>query len=357
MSKPIHIINILKIASLIAIMCFHANEFVFYQDHYPLGDVTYVYPLLAKFARLIPFSGQSLITIIFFLWGYREVSLRKLWKTIPILLLGQLVLMAAFFEEGRSFWSFWEWDIYSFLCVAILSLGVLSRCSFKVLIGMNLFFIIATLTPFPSFLNFFGNNIWQAIFLGNCEQGGTGAWPLYPWLGLTAFGYAWGKWVRFSDCTINSLEKWVWFLPLAWTPFYWGGFYQTPIGPGFYCFMFYHPPHEFWAHFLWIPFIFSLAKSSWIQEKLDEMKWVKFLSSLEWSRSLGLCYLLEIILLGLAGVWSDNFLESPWLFDLFFLFLFPMVEVLARLIKRFFLPLLFWPKNISRGDNSRELLR
>ena len=326
--KHLHVVNLIKALSLLAIVIFHANEFIFYKDDYPFEKGPFLYSILFSFAKLIPFSGHSLVTTVFFLWGYHQFTLKRLLRNIPILLLGQMVLMLSFFENNRLSL---EWDIYGFLAVAILLLPLLERCSLRALLLASTTFVVATFVSPPNFLNEMPISF---LLVGDCHKGGSGAWPLYPWIGLLPFGYTLGRLVHSHVWSWKKYGMVILFL--SWTPFFWGSLSPIPMGPNYYCFAFYAPPLKFWAHFLGVPCLLLLSKNEKLQNFLDKITLIKFLSRSRWNQRLGMCYLIQISIFAMASFFRSTFEKNPLFFEVFFLLIFPLVEYLVRLIEKLY---------------------
>jgi len=328
-----HLLNIIKLVSVIAITVFHVNEFIFFEDFFPLTERTFIYPTFLKFAHLFPFSGHSIVSIVFFIWGFKQTTFSSLKKVLPILFIGQLLITLSFLE-GRSFLEAWEWDIYCYLFVAILCLKLIQNFSQKFFkLTMLVCVALFVLSPWVQ-ASYFGNSIFSEIFIGRCSWGKTGAWPLFPWIGLPLFCYSAGQLLKERGRLFHFNEMIFWFFVLIWTPVTWGKLYQAPIGPQFYCYMFNQAEFIFWGNFLIVLFMMRLSLVERIQVKLDQMKFVRWLSQLHWSRHLGLCYLSEILILCLLSNAGPFFQQYPIAFDLMFLALLPLIEgVVASLIK------------------------
>lgn len=326
-----HLLNILKLISIIAITVFHVNEFIFFEDFFPLAERTFIYPYVLKFSHLFPYSGHSLVSIVFFLWGIKQTPFSKLKKVLPILIIGQ-VLITMSFLEGRSFSEAWEWDIYCFLFVAILSVKFIQHFSHKKLLGIillsiSLFFFSPMIEP-----SGFGNNLLSEVLLGRCFFGKTGAWPLFPWIGLPLFSYSMGRLLKNKGSQIKKRELIFWLFVLIWNPLTWGKLYDAPIGPHFYCYMFNQPISLFWGNFLIIFFLIRLSIVDAVQLRLNNFKLIRLLSQLHWSRHLGICYLLQILILCLLSDSGPFFQQNPIIFDLMFVLLIPTIEVLVKML-------------------------
>jgi hypothetical protein len=297
-------IDLLKISTLFAIAILHANEFIFYQDEFPLGWESPVFSALLYFGRFFALGGQVLVGITYFLFGYTFKSKKALLLTALFALLGQTILAIIF----RTL----EWDIYLFIALsnALLLLPFLHKKN-PLLIPLSFLMLWVPTLNFPV----------------NIE----GPWPMLPWFFLALGAYQTGLLAGEKKfISWRPFESILWpLLFLLSLPFL-GNYYWAPIGPTFYDFVFLQSPWLFWTNFL--PFIFILRISLlWsFQRRLMKSIFVRKMSSLYWNRHLGLIYLLSIIYLWAGIGFKDYFLKNPGIFDIYFLFLMPICELAGR---------------------------
>lgn len=327
--------DFIRAISMLAIIQFHANEAVFWTDQHPLTSDLSLYGPLEFYGRSFSYSGFTIIALSFFLIG--RSTLRNFLPLIGFLALGVFTLAA--FQHDPPFQGFyWEWDIYWYLLAAVCLIQILSRMP-RLSIALIPVWLSFTLFPVWNWLHF-NHRFLQEILIGRCPPEGIGSWPLLPWIAWPLLFYSLGLWFRESDAFKKALSSWQRREILIWAPLLllslpqWGAFYETPIGPGFYCHTLRQPPVIFWSHFIWVLFFMRLSLVRGVNKRLSESSLFRFISGLMWSRAFGLCYLLHLVLLGFGILARPVFLEVPFSFDLYWLSLFPATELLARAIKK-----------------------
>lgn len=324
-NRHYHLIDILKIMTLMAIAILHVNEFVFYTDIFPLGSTSPFWYMWSFYARVFTLGGQILVAIIFFLFGLSLKKKKSLLLIALFALLGQAVLAMVF----RTF----EWDIYAYLAVTSVLIAGIPFLYQKNRLVLIVSFIML-LIPTHFFQNMTGENELAVILTGKMSESNTGSWPILPWFFLSTLFYQLGLYFRDNESvkTFHPREKWIWpMLAIYSVPFF-GAYYWVPIGPHFYQFVFNQWPHIFWANFLVFVFIMRLAFIESVRVKLAENKFAQWISGLYWVRHMGLVYLLSIIYLGIGMQFSETFRMYPKSFDLFFAALMPICELSGRFL-------------------------
>lgn len=309
-----HGLNIVKLIALVSIFVLHANEFIFYSDVHPTNSK--IYSLLALFARCHVISGQVLIFLIYFLFGFKNKTNLSLIKISLFALLGQVVLTLIFMSEGQKI----EWDIYLFIAVSNLILIILTPVRnhwMMIVFSFILLWIPSLLYAFPQ----------------------PEIWPLLPWFFLTSLAFATGCLFRKYVILFANGATWEWVLwpglILISLPFF-GAYFHTPIGANFYRFALYQKPWIFWANFWPYLFFIRISYLSTVQNTLQRLPLMRFVSRLHWCRHMGQLYLISVIMLGFAATQSDFFLNNPSYFDLFLLSVMPACEFISRGLRRFF---------------------
>jgi len=308
----IHGINLVKLIALVSILVLHANEFIFYTDIHPIPSV--IYNVFLLFARCHVISGQVLVFIIYFLFGLKNKSNKSLVKISLFALLGQLVLTLIFMSEGQKF----EWDIYLFIAASNLLLILLSSVRQRFAFLIFSFFILWVPAEFFTFPQ-------------------PEIWPLVPWFFLASIAFTAGGLVSKNFISLEKFKTWEWGVWLAMAalslPFL-GAYFHTPIGPNYYRFALYQKPWVFWANFWPYLFLIRLSFLSSIQTWLESLSLIRALSQLHWCRFMGQLYLMSVILLGIAATQSDFFLQHPFWFDVFFVSVMPVCELISRGVRR-----------------------
>lgn len=325
LDKRLHLLDYLKLATLVAIAILHTNEFIFYEDISPVGEKAPVWFAVLKFARLFSIGGQILVAIIFFLFGFSKKSQKSFFLISAFCLLGQVIL-ALIFQVP-------EWDIYSYLAFTCLFIGFspwFYRFHWITVILSLLMLWIPT-----SVLKNLGTGIVWAVLTGKTDAGLTGSWPLLPWFFLALLFYQAGLLVNKTSSffrTFRLEEAVTWGIFFLFSLPFLGAYYWTPIGPTYYIFNFNKAPWVFWANFLPFVFIMRLSLVEKVNFTLRKYSLTSFVSGLYWVRYLGITYLISICYLG-AGVWMEEiFRESPLVFDIFFVGLIPVSEIICRLL-------------------------
>jgi hypothetical protein len=338
-----YLLDLLRVMSMVAIISFHANEFIFYTLNFPLTEKTNIFPYFDIYSRWIPFSGQTIIALSFFLWGIRKKSFDTFALYLMLFIFGHMIVTANFNDPSMIIKNI-EWDIYPFLAISFLVIHFSRKCSASskkalILVSGLLLFIQPNIIQSNSFLNIFNGMLWSS-----CSSGGSGAWPLFPWLALPVLFYHGGEVVSEKMGQFETFQMWeklFWPIILCFSLFalisiYPGSLYGVHIGSKFYCQILNLAPMEFWSYFIWVLFILriSLIKSFNV---LISKKWLfKNLRKLYWNSHFGLTYICHIILLYLGAQFDKFFFENPLIFDLYFIMLFPLPELMARGFKKIF---------------------
>ena len=308
----IHGINVVKLVALISILVLHANEFIFYTDIHPIPSV--IYNAFLLFARCNVISGQVLVFLIYFLFGLKSKNNHSLLKISLFALLGQLVLTLIFMSEGQKF----EWDIYLFIAASNLLLILMTSIRGSLVFLIFSFLILWIPTGFFIFPQ-------------------PEIWPLVPWFFLASFAFAAGGLVNKNYISLEKFKTWEWglwiFCTILSLPFL-GAYFHTPIGPNYYRFALYQKPWVFWANFWPYLFLLRLSFLKPIQTRLESLSLIRAMSRLHWCRFMGQLYLMSVILLGLAATQSDFFMQHPLWFDVFFVSVMPLCELISRGIRR-----------------------
>lgn len=338
-------LDLIRLVSVFAISVFHANEAIFYTNTSPLPGDGRVYPHLLEVARHLVFSGFTIVAISGFLFGQRNWSLQKWLSLLAILTLGTLTLPLIYSDDLLGSY-YWEWDIYAYLifCLAIL---LIIRSSSLAVGVLGLLGAIMLIFPAWQYWGFYPVSsgsipIWRQAFTGVCYEQGGGAWPIFPWAGLLWSFYAFGYFYKRSPVIqakilqITRMEIFLWLFLIGLGAPYWGAYYSVPIGPGFYCFAFRQPPWIFWSHFVIVIFLMRLSLVAAVQAWLARRRGLQWLSRLHWSRHFGLCYLLHLVVLGVASQFSEAIIARPWIFDVVVLSLLPVTEAIARAVSLVF---------------------
>lgn len=288
-------LDIIRLIATINIINYHVYETLFYEDRLPF-EAGFVSMINRSFSTSI----FIIITLLSFLYGFTPPS-KKRWQKLLILLpLGCLVLLIT--QGDKPFKDLYtDWDIFGFLIVSILSLYFLKKL--KLIMPAAFIGFILLCIPIWEWFPPEGSYL-KNVFIGNCIKDTPGnAFPIFPWIGLIWFCYGFGVWTKNKG--LNSLSKWknkeiiIWPLLFIIASPQWGAYYNTPIGPGFFCFMLRQDPIVFWSHFIVILFLIRLALISNINTYLSQWRAYNWLHSLAWIRFFGVCYVTHFIFISL----------------------------------------------------------
>lgn len=332
--KPYYLLDFLKVLTLLAIQTLHAWEFIFYQDDFTLQDKSIIYETMTYFARSFSIGGQILVAIIYFLFGFSGKSKLSLLKISGFALLGQVALTLAFLDKQNFFESI-EWDIYAFIAF----------CNFMLILIPTKWIRSPWFLVFNLMILFVPTVVWHELFssrgvltdilVGRIGERGSAAWAPLPWLFHSLAFFTIGHLIKKHLSVVevwHSFETYIWpAILLACLPHF-GAYFHTPIGPHYYEFNFNQPPLVYWSNFL--PFVFWMRLSilSSIQYRLEAIPFMKWVSTLMWSRKMGVTYLVAVIYLGIAADFSEVLGEVPYAFDLVYFLVMPVSEILVRLI-------------------------
>ncbi len=338
-SKRLHGFDILRIVSMVAILSFHSNETVFYSDIPPVKDGL-LFPFLYVFAPMIGFSGFTVAALSSFLYAIREPAARVWYRLFALLTVGIAVLAWLAGEDGHTF--VFEWDVYSYLLVTLAVIFSVRKSPVAIR-ALGVVGFVLLLLPLWNLLPVFENRFLKQALVGDCGVLGGGGWPIFPWSGLMWMFYALGReWVLNKPLgerlqrTMGLAETRITIMVLAVTIPFLGGYLEAPWGPGFGCFVFRQPPLIFWGHFIWVLLLMRISLVTAVNEWLSRKRWAGWISRLEWSRHFGRCYLLHLLYLGLGSGFAWEYIEHPWLFDIYVAGNIPVCELVARLFDRVF---------------------
>jgi hypothetical protein len=262
--------------------------------------------------------------------------------TLLLFIFGHMIVTANFNDPSMIIKNI-EWDIYPFLAISFLVIHFSRKCSASskkalILVSGLLLFIQPNIIQSNSFLNIFNGMLWSS-----CSSGGSGAWPLFPWLALPVLFYHGGEVVSEKMGQFETFQMWeklFWPIILCFSLFalisiYPGSLYGVHIGSKFYCQILNLAPMEFWSYFIWVLFILRISLIKSFNVLIS--KWLfKNLRKLYWNSHFGLTYICHIILLYLGAQFDKFFFENPLIFDLYFIMLFPLPELMARGFKKIF---------------------
>jgi len=291
-------IDLVRWISFWAIVAFHTSYALW--SPYGLIEVPYrgIFSTPVEvFARLLSFSGFTVLFLSFFLFGLN--GSRK-FGVLPKVLLGFGVLWIVLVQE----FPYW-WDVYPFLLCVFMLLGLRKRYGIsdsKLALGSFVLLCI----PFWKLDFLFP--VWLATpLVGACSsRADLGDWALLPWAFYPTFAYAVGGLAARSRARLRTMAKaetLVWVCALTGSLFFIGGYYHTPIGEAFGCSVFRKPPLEFWAHQVWIFALVRIAFLPGVHTWLLQRNWMGWVSASVVNRRFFIVYCLHYpLVFAIAGL-------------------------------------------------------
>ena len=324
-------IDVVRLASFIAILDLHFTSRMSdsFHDPYPNHLGWYV---LAQYARVLAFSGFTMVFIFSALTGVRGKSLETMKRPLSIILLGWVVfiIFEIAFDHAPLFLL---WDVYP-----LLGLGIWTSLLFcqgnpkrgRILAAFGFLFLCI---PFwkMQFLSRLPFMVAPAI-VGLCDKD-LADWPILPWIGLIWLGYGIGLSIRHTQqFALRRLEMSIWALLLASSLPFVGRFTHTDIGGGFSCFIYRQGPWHFFLNMLWPIFFMRVSLDPKVQGVLETIPLVRWISSLKLSKQFGPAFLLHQLLIWTVSVlWLDLLNRSAGFSFLICISILPITELLLHI--------------------------
>lgn len=341
--KRLYLLDLFKLFSIISIVFFHFNEFLFDTDYHPLRPFTIIYRFVGVFCEYTSFSGQSIVSVFAFLVGFRFTKTfgrKQIWYFLGLFAFGYLIVNWGYYGEA-AFAKFY-WDIYPFLGISFLSLLLILANSRAIRLSMivGLFLLIY---PYQQFsLNSTDYSPWREIVFGYCNADLKSSWPLVPWIGLVWLFGGFGFYAQRNDIydrylvKMNNLEKGIWLLVVAGTFMNYRYFANAPYGDSLYCFVLQAPHLTVLAYMTLIALVLRLSFLDNVNKYCVENKILSFLLRSSWCRNFGLAYLVHLVMLIILGTIRSFVVSSPVIFDLAIILVFVGVEVIVPTLNKIF---------------------
>jgi hypothetical protein len=348
--ERLYLLDWLKLCTLFAIQLFHTNEFIFFTDNFPLPDSTVAYPPALAFSRLFALGGQILVAVTYLLFGLNGKSRKSLLGIAGFALVGQVILTWVFAED--SFLSAFEWDIYLYIALSNLVIMLRPRASWNLLALSGLCLLLS-----PPFLSeIIPAHPLSDFLIGRTGETAQGSWPILPWLFLSPFFFQIGALIRegkIRPAHWHRVETFLWPVLFGLSVPFLGHYYSSPIGPRFYEWNFHQSAHLFWTNFLPFVFIMRLSFLERVNKRLSTNALSRFVAGLMWTRYVGICYIVAVIYIGCGSDYSEEFLGNPLVFDLYFISIMPMTELIVRLGLFTWMKLRRTPQTLPGGSSAR----
>lgn len=315
--------DLLRIATVMAILYFHVWQYSFYQDVISLPPEISNYHNLTDWVGVIfKYGGLFIVALSFFLIGFKAKS-HHISRFI-ILLVG-LIGIQILSSDNPADPSTWDWDVYSYLVLSYIVVMVIPK-NLHLRLGLIALSLILLAIPYEVY----------APLLKIPEATQFTGWNILPWLALPILYHSIGIiWREKIPGAFFKLKNWEWPVWLAAIAIFfvaapdYGSF---PAGPGFEAYVFKQKPLMFWLHFSTFTFLMRLSLDPRVNGLLGKIKPIEWISSLRWNQRLGFCYLLQFAFLPAGLRFMDFWGDHPWAFDWLWLFIFIGVELIARMV-------------------------
>jgi len=315
--------DILRIATLLAILYFHVWQFTFNEDIITLpAEISSYHNLTDWVGPVFKYGGLFIVALSFFLIGLKEKS-RHL-NRIYLLIVG-IVGLQILSAEDPADPNTWNWDVFSYLVFSYFVV-VLTTKKLPVRYGLIALSLIVLSIPYE---------IYESLLKIPETVQYTG-WNILPWLALPVLYHSLG--VVWREKVPGTVAKVPWWESLIWisliTTLYLvspdaGSF---PAGPGFEAYVFKPKPLLFGFHFSVFSFLMRLSLDPRVNGFLGQLAPIQWLSSLRWNQRFGLCYLLQFAFLPLGSLLMNFWATYPRAFEWLWLFIFIVVELIARVV-------------------------
>lgn len=334
--------DLIRLLSFLAISVHHFIWVVWYTLDVPASQQSSLWMATETYARLLSFSGHTILFLSCFLIARAEIQSRKTWNVVLWVLFGWLLF--CLFEMGANP-VFWIWDIYPLIALGLASALLLRKVMSKssryppLLISFVALSFLLTWIPFWNWPQFKALDLqWRHWLIGDCNVD-LADWPILPWIGFAWMAYGLGAYALYYSqknqkkwlSQFYFVEYFVWPLLIALAIPNLGAFYHIILGPQFACFSFRQEPFIFWSHFICV--IFFLRLSLWlpVQNFLAQFSLIRWISGLKISTHFGIAYLVHYVLIEACKLFGFK-LNSPdiyWAFLCLVLIL-PATELCVR---------------------------
>jgi len=339
--RRFYALDIFRSCCILVVTFYHVWETSFGQTKMLFGPSQSFFGLLTTFfLDYWGYSGIILAFLSFFLIGYSRKRLN--WQRFLLITVG-FIGMLAHSQVDVSDSSTWEWNLYGYLLLSIVVVQFIPTNKF-ILSLLSITSLALLAVPVEYWQTLKGNftELIAQILIGDLDVNETIGWGVLPWLSVPVLGFSIGRLLRQlpqSSSAFKGLkfELHFWLLLASVLIFVFPFNNEISItSTGFYFYVFSGTPWFFWSRFLVILIWLRLSWLDSVNEFLGRFVFVRWLSGLSWNRHFGLCYFIEFAFLPLAIKWQDNFIESPRLMDLFWIFVLVATELSTRAIVSFF---------------------
>ncbi|MFW7377370.1 MAG: hypothetical protein ACOH5I_01015 [Oligoflexus sp.] len=289
-------LDLIRLLSFAAIVTFHSSLLYFYLPENPFLDISPIIYVLDTFARILAFSGFTIVLLASFLLVYAgNLSMRRA-KLFAALGFGWLTL--SYLTSGTSSLT---WDVYSLYLVGMAIYIAFPKL--RIILGFVGFILLWI--PFwqlSSIVPYLNADFQAVLGLSPCVGQAIAEWPLLPWIGLVWVGNSLGSLARYFVQNgkqelffLRCKEMLAWAAILAASVPQWGAYFNIRLGPYFSCDAYRQEPYVFWSHMTVVLFCMRISFDPRVQAILKRQYWSRSLSELAISRHFFLAYLLSYV--------------------------------------------------------------
>lgn len=300
----------------------------------PFYNSSTVWKWIEVEARLLSFSGQTILFLTSVLISYTAKNHEKALRLIPIML--ALWVLSCYFDATPDSY-FFAWDIFPLIALGLAGCYLITRVFPTRPWVLPLSGLILLSIPFWQFPSLQALDLYpRHILIGDCEEE-LSDWPVLPWVGLVFFGYGIGSMVKPHSTRLARFikgEHYFWIPLLLWTPLFWGTYYHMRIGTDFSCDSMRREPIAFLAHLFGILFVVRLCFLSAVNDYLKQNRFAQFLSRLEINVNFGIAYFYHFLLISaLIHILNPSLARSPELSATITFLLLPLTELSLRFFR------------------------
>jgi hypothetical protein len=334
-------LDLIRLASFLAIAFFHISLIHYYEHDVPLSDVSRLAAGIEVYARSLAFSGFTIIFMTCLLLAYSSDRLGPRMRLFAFLIFGWIIFCLFM---GYSYSEFLVWDIYPLVMVGMLTATAAERLGDRALGSLAILGAVLLCIPFWEFAPIIDmDELWRHVLGFAACDSDISEWPILPWIGLVWTGYAAGVALRRGIAvnarqlylTRGELITWV-VLLLASVP-QWGPFYNIQLGDRFSCEAYRMPPLVFWSHMAAPLFLIRASVDPRVNAWLSGRRWAQWVSRLAISRKFWAAYFLNFLIAHLLSWIANTFgitgseHETSWIVFLAIIFM-PLTEWSTRAV-------------------------
>jgi hypothetical protein len=331
-------LDLLRLVILVPVLIMHVWNVFFGETDITLSETESFYQAYRVWlAPTLGYAGIYVFSLSFFLYGFFN-STRPQWgvKSASRVVLLTLAVLSTQFNSMVSFGEpgYFIWDLFSFILLSFLLVGGLSFLgdrgwAWAGISGALLMCVHPLL--FQDWLELSLLPVMAQIFVPTSSDFGLNGWFLLPWIGLPLVAVAFGRWCRAADETTAKLTG---LALVAASLIVWligQGVHVRPLmtASQYYDFSFRQHPLYFWRYYLLFALALLILSRSGLNQRLMQTP-LRLAGSLKWSQHFWLAYIFQFGVIDVLSDLKEPILAHPPLFDLLWIIVFVMVELLLQ---------------------------